>query len=186
MSVFQNIKKKYRNYFFRKATSKRNRQKQVINYYEAKKIGIIYDASKEEDYILIANLTKELQMEGKKVNTIGYIRQKKRPDYSFPRLIFGFFFKHDFTWDYKPKSNFIKDFLEKEYDILLDLSPEEIFLAKYIAGLSRAKYKVGIFSKDYLRTYDLMIEVDDSCSLKQCIGHSLHYLKNINIQKTYA
>jgi len=184
--VFKNIKKKYRNYFFRKATRKLIRQKKVVNYYEAKNIGIIYDASQEENYMLISNLTKELQLSGKRVNTLGYIRQKKRPHYSFPRLIFGFFFRRDFTWNYKPKSIFVKDFLETEFDILIDISPEEIFFTKYVSGLSRAKYKVGIFSANYFNIYDLMIEVDDSCSLEECIGHSLHYLKNLNIQKTYA
>jgi len=183
VSVFNKIKKKYRNYFFRKEIGKINRKKKVINYIEAKDIGIIYDASSEENYLLIANLTRELQKDGKKVNTLGYIRQKKRPQYSFPRLILGFFSMQDFTWNYKSRSNFINEFLERNFDILLDLSPADIFFAKYIAGLTKATYKAGIYDREYFHIYDLLIDVNESCSLEERIEHSLHYLKTINSQK---
>ncbi len=186
MSAIKKIKEKYRKFFFRRELKKITRHKKVINYFDAKNIGIIYDASIEENYLLITSFTKELQQEGKKVNTLGYIRQKKKPEYSFPKLIFGFFSSEDFKWNYKYKSNYVKEFVESEFDILIDFSPDDIFLAKYVAGLSKACYKVGTYSEDYYNIYDLLIEVSKSCTLEELMEHSVHYLKTINSQKTYA
>jgi len=186
VSFITNLKEKYRNYFLRKETKKITRQKKVVNYFDAKSIGIIYDASKEENYLFITGFTKDLQQDGKKVSTLGFVRQKKKPEYSFPKLIFGFFSAGDFGWNYKYQSNFIKDFVDSDFDILLDFSTEDIFFTKYIAGLSKARYKVGAFSYDYYKIYDLLINVSKSCSLEELMEHSLHYLKTINSQKTYA
>lgn len=188
MSVLKNIKEKYRNYFFRKRAGKVKRHKKVISYFEANYVGVLYDASVEENYNLTVRFTKDLQQDGKKVETLGYIRQKKkdRPEYSFPKVIFGFFSGDDFKWDYKINSNCIESFVNNEFDVLIDLSPNDAFPTKYIAGLSKAKYKVGLYSEKYLQTYDLLINVSESCSMEELAEHSIHYLKTINSKKTYA
>jgi len=184
VSVFQKIKKIYRNYFFKKRLKKVARQKKVINYFDAKNIGLLYDASIEENYLQITDLTRQLQKDGKKVISLGFVRQKKRPDYCFPKLIFGFFSARDFTWNYKPKINFVDTFINKEMDIIIDFSPDDIFHTKFISGLSKATYKIGIYSKEYYHLYDLLIDVNyQTSSLEEIIEHTMHYLKTINTIK---
>jgi len=186
VSVFKKIIKKYRNYFFKKKRKNISRQKKVINYYDAKNIGMIYDASYEDNYNAITEITRRLQLDNKKVYSLGFVSQKKKPEYCFPKLIFGFFTSRDFTWNLEAKSNFINEFIQTEFDVLIDLSPSDIFHTKYVAGLSKAKYKVGIYSKEYFHIYDLLLDVNENISLEELIDHSLHYLKTINNQKEYA
>ena len=186
MSALKKIIKKYRDYFFKKKRRNISRQKKVINYYDAKNIGLIYDASYEENYLLITEITRILQLDDKKVCSLGFVRQKKTPEHCFPKLIFGFFSSQDFTWNLEAKSNFVNEYIKTEFDILIDLSPSDIFHTKYVTGLSKAKYKVGIYSKEYFYIYDLLLDVNENISLEALIEHSLHYLKTINNQKEYA
>ena len=186
MSAFKKIIKKYRNYFFKKKTGNIIRQKRVVNYHDAKNIGLIYDASHEENYMAITEITRRLQFDNKTVYSLGFFRQKKKPEYCFPKLIFGFFSSRDFTWSFEVKSNFAHEFIQTEFDILIDLSPSGIFHTKYVAALSKAKYKVGIYSKEYFFIYDLLLDVNENIPLEKVIDHSLHYLKTINNQKAYA
>ncbi len=180
------IKKKYRDFFIKKELEKVVRRKKVMNYYDSRNIGIIYDASIEDNYLFINNLIKQLQQDGKKVDTLGFIRQKNKHSYSFPRLMFGFFSPDDYAWNFKIKTNDLKVFVQTEFDILIDLSPSDNFYTKYAAGLSKALYKTGAYNTEYYNIYDLLIDVGDNCSIEQLAEHFFYYLKTLKNEKTYA
>ncbi len=173
----KSIKRIIRDYFFKKQLKKVNRNKKVINYSDADTIGILYDASKEDDYSYITLLVRELQKDSKKVKTVGYIRQKEMPSYGYPKLTFEFCDKKEFSLSFKPKKMIIKDFIEYPFDILIDLSPKDIYEFKYISGLSRAKLKVGKYGEKWNGYYDLLLKVGQNCSNEEFMKHCLHYLK---------
>ena len=132
------------------------------------------------------DLVKKLQLDGKEVDTLGFVRQRKKPYYSFSKTIFGFFFKSDFKWNYKSKSFSVNNFINTEFDILMDLSPASgSFFYKLIAGKSKAKFKLGRYNSNYY-IYDLLIEVDDYKSSEELVGNYFHYLKTIKSRETYA
>jgi hypothetical protein len=171
------ISRKIKEYCFNKQRKKHNRKKSIVNYYDAVSIGILYDASKEVDYIYITQLVKELQKDQKKVKTIGFIRQKKMPAYGFPKLTFEFCNKKDFSWNFKPKHQVIKEFMEYPFDIIIDLSPTDVFQIKYVAGLSKASLIVGPYDEKWNKFYDILIKVKPGCSIEEFVQHCYHYLK---------
>lgn len=70
----------------------------------------------------------------------------------------------------------VKDFIEKEFDLLIDLSLHDNFTLKYISGLSKALCRVGKFSETNAEYYDLMIDLKPSMTTDDYIGHVQHYL----------
>jgi hypothetical protein len=112
--------------------------------------------------------------------TLGYITGKTMPEYSFPKLTFEFCNKTHFAWNHQPTSPTINSFISKEYDVLIDLTPSEFFHVKYLVSQSPAHFKVGRYAEKYVDLYDMMIQVDDQCSLQETINHTIHYLKMIN------
>ncbi|MBS4014626.1 MAG: hypothetical protein KGZ97_12870 [Bacteroidetes bacterium] len=171
------ISRKIKEFCFNRQRKKIIRNKTIVNYYDAVSIGIIYDASKEQDYVFITQAVKELQKDQKKVKTLGFIRQKKMPAYGFPKLTFEFCTKKDFSWNFKPKKQEIKEFIEYPFDILIDLTARDIYQFKYIVGLSKSNFIVGPFDEKWNKFYDLMIKVNDDCSIEEFLKHCYHYLK---------
>lgn len=171
------IGRKIKDYCFKKQRQKVKRTRKVVNYHDAVSIAILYDASKEADYKYIANVVKNLQNEHKKVKTIGFIRQKKMPSYGFPKLTFEFCNKREFKWNFKPRQLVIKEFIEYPFDILIDLSPPDIYQFKYISGLSKASLIVGFYNEKWNEYYDLLIKVEPDCTIEGFMQHCIHYLK---------
>ena len=95
-----------------------------------------------------------------------------------PMLQFDFFFLKDLNWYYKPQNYIIKNFLEKDYDILINLCTSNCVPVKYLAGGSKAKFKVGKYEQD-LSIYDMMIDVKKD-TLSALITEVKHYLNLIN------
>jgi hypothetical protein len=183
VNIIEKIKYLIGNYFLRKEIQRRHRNKRIINIAEAKNIGILYELSNEENYVIISNFVKYLQDKQKIVKALGYVPLKIVPHYCFPKLSFDFFTQKDLNWYYKPVNQRVNDFINCEFDILIDLSTEKKFPLEYVATLSSAKFKAG--RKDHTKAddeqlYDLMIDIEQHKTMLTFIKHINHYLSIIN------
>ena len=79
----------------------------------------------------------------------------------------------DFSWNGAIKTNEIKEFLEKPFDMLIDFTNNTEVYNNYLVAKSKAKFKVGYAQNDE-RLYDLMIEANSS---KLFIAELIKYLK---------
>ena len=169
------------NYFLQKDLAKRKRKITVCNIEKANSIGILYKVENEKNYQGIKDYVKWLKEEGvKQVLALGYVEQKELPSYLQHQLSFDFFSSQDLNWYMKPTGNTIANFVTTDYDILIDLSHEECFPVKYALGKSRAKFKVGKYSKKKEPLYDMMIDVKEVKSLRFLVEQITHYLTIIN------
>lgn len=180
MGLFEKIQKAVRTFFFGRELKKVIRTKRVVGFEAARKIGILYDCSQEDHYREVVRLVKRLEQEGKTVHALGFVRQNKMPEYTMAQLNLSFCHSSDFSWRLKLKSPQLQNFIRTGFDLLIDLSPEDLILMKYIMGLSVATFKAGPYHEDYVEVYDLMISEKPLASLKELIEHMLHYLKIIN------
>ena len=180
MGIFEKLIKSIRLFFFQRELKKVTRKKKVVGFDAAKKIGILFDCSQKEHYLEVVSLIKELENQGKTVHALGFVRQKQLPEYTMARLNLSFCHHSDFSWFLKMKSPQLQNFSRSGFDLLIDLSPDDLFLMKLVAGISDATYKAGPFHDDYVDVYDLMIREKETASLKELIEHMLHYLKIIN------
>lgn len=180
MSILKNIREAYRRFFIRRELEKNIRHRRLLNFDQAQSFGIIYNATQEENYTLLTLLVKDLQQQQKKVKTLGFVEQKKMPAYCFPKLTFEFCNKKSFQWNYAPDADNVVNFISEPYDVLIDLTCCDLFFTKYLAAISGARFKLGVYDDRYVDVFDMMIQVDDKCKLKDLAENTLHYLKMIN------
>jgi hypothetical protein len=74
----------------------------------------------------------------------------------------------------------VKDFIARDFDLLIDLSLQDSLPLRYIAGLSMSLCRVGRFSEKNTDYYDFMIDIPQAATLKEYIRQITHYLTLIN------
>jgi len=178
IQFLENIKQKVGDYVFKRDLKYNDRTREVHNLHTAKSIGILYDATDLKDMMLVSEFANELFKTKKDVKALGFVNRNELTHHHMPMLQFDFFFLKDLNWYYKPQNYIIKNFLEKDYDILINLCTSNCVPVKYLAGGSKAKFKVGKYEED-LSIYDMMIDVKKD-TLSALVTEVKHYLNLIN------
>ena len=170
------------NYFLKKEMLplERKRKRVVYNLDDAHKIGVVYDATNRQTYEMTRNFVLYLKDRQKHVVSLGFINSKNPNQLLKPLLEFRYFNKKDLNWYFKPKGVEVQNFLDEDYDILIDLCIDKCFPVRYICGLSKAKFKVGTTGENSALFYDLMIDIDKKKTLENYITQVKHYLGIIN------
>ena len=116
----------------------------------------------------------------KRVKAIGFFNTKDTPAVAYSKLEYDFFSLKDLSWNYTPNNIYVKNFIDDQFDILVDLNLNDSFPLKYISTLSKAKFKVGKNSKWNSSIFDLLLEVESSKDLKYFLRNLDTYLFIIN------
>ena len=179
MSIFNTIKQAIVNIYIKLELKDNTRERGPIrfNFNEIKTVGILFDATNPEDFELVKRYVVYLRQHRKKVKVIGYFSTKNIPDMTFSKLEYDFFSTKQLNWFGKPTSMIIQNFINEKYDVLLDLNINDHFSLKYISALSKADFKVGKFSTLGVEIYDMMIDSDNTKTLK-------YFLKQVDIYIT--
>ena len=104
------------------------------------------------------------------------------PHYCIPKLSYDYYSSKDINWFEKPSNKFIDDFINKEFDILIDFNLNNNLSSTYIVGVSKAKFKLGVFDENKTDIYDFMIKLEDSTNLNEFIKQLIHYLTILKIK----
>lgn len=180
MSIITNIRNKVGRILLKREHHKLSRQKKICNIADAGKIGVVYFLPDEETYSKVSAFVKKLQNAGKPVKALGFVENKRLTGFFMPKLSYDFLYPSGLNWNYKPISEQAKDFMDTEYDILIDLNTKDILPLLYITGLSKAKFKAGLQSSERAGYLDLMISLAEKDDLDELIKQIEHYLSMIN------
>jgi hypothetical protein len=180
LSIFTNIRKSAGRFFLRREAGRVSRNRKIMNLDEAGNIGILYFLPDEPAYRKISAYVKKLQDNGKTVKALGYVESKHLTGQFLPKLSYDFFYPSNLSWNYRPISTAVREFIACEFDILIDLSTENSLPLLFITGLSRAKFKVGM-QRDASAAYlDMMISLQEKDGLEELITQIDHYITIIN------
>jgi len=174
--MFDKIRRKIGKYYYKKERLKSDPAHGMVNLPAAKKVGILYTLEDIPDYDKVSEFVTQLQQDHKEVKALGFVKSKNLIQRFLPKLSYDFFSVKDVTWFYQPVHKTVKDFIDKEFDLLIDLSLSDSFPLKYIAGLSRSVCRVGKFSEDNISYYDLMIDLKPAVTLDEYLLQIKHYL----------
>jgi len=180
LGIIAKIKLYFLNRSIRKEQKQLRRQRKISNLEQAKSIGVVYNASTENDYSRAAGLIRHLQAQGKMVKSLGFVSYKDLPHYLPAKLSFDYITLKDLNWYNKPNSKFIDDFKNYEFDILIDLNLSGNDSLRYVVTLSRAKFKIGLFNEEQKEIYDFMLEGIPQGKVSLYIKELLHYLEIFN------
>jgi len=179
MTFLEDFKHKIGKWVFQRDLRTNKRLKEVSNLEKAKSIGILYDATNQEQIIKIEPFVKYFFELRKDVKRLGYVNKKRLDNCHIPKLNYDFFYQKDLNWYYKQQNYIIDNFIKKEYDILINLSDSSCIPIKYLVASSVARFKIGRFEEGY-EIYDLMIKLENEKGKERLMEEIKHYLNLIN------
>lgn len=171
MSLVNIIKTKYLNNYLKSHKILRN--KEIVSLDGAKTIGIISEITDEDSYKHIFSLFTKLQNLQKTVWLMCYVDQKEVPYYCLQQLTADYFSKKNLNWFGKPDFVQMKDFLLRDFDVLIDLNQNSFSSITFMLAQTHAKFIVGSVP-EHQPFYDLYIKSDER-------SDKLELLKNIHI-----
>lgn len=174
--MFTKLKKIGGEYILNKEFKKNHRSKFFQNINDIKSIAILFNINNEEEYKNILKIAKTFRAEKKTVYIVSFVNEKVIPNYITPTINFDVITLKNLNFFNIPKNNFINDFINNEYDLLIDLSNDNNFIFKYLIALSKAKLKIGDFSEEKKFYLDLMIKNTDKKDVKLFVENIKHYL----------
>jgi hypothetical protein len=182
MGIFKNIKLSIANRTLKKEilSSGRISAPNKFNFDKIKTVGIIFDATNAEDYEIVKRYVVYLREHLKKVKVIGFFSTKEIPALTYSKLEYDFFSAKELNWLGKPSSAVIQNFINEEYDLLIDLNIRDHFPLKYISALSKATFKVGKFDENEAGIYDMMIDADNTKTVKYFLRQIDTYITMLN------
>jgi hypothetical protein len=151
-----------------------------FSFYETRTVGILFDASNPEDYELVKRYVVYLREHAKKVKVLGYFSTKQIPALTYSKLEYDFFSSKETNWYGKPTTHIIDNFIEQDFDLLMDLNIHDHFPLKYISAVSKAKFKVGKYKEEDEAIYDMMIDADNTQTLKYFLRQVDTYISMMN------
>lgn len=182
MAVAKNIRNKAGKYFLGKELQNHSRNHEFVGFEKSKSVGLLFDATNAEDLELVKRYVKYLKDFKKKVKAIGFFNVREVPEMVYSKLEFDYFTKKELNWYFKPQPAFVDQFIDEEFDILIDLNFKSSFSLKYISLLSKAKFKVGKFTEEH-NEFDFMIEIPEDKGLKYFLRNFDIYIAQINTTK---
>jgi len=179
VNTFSKIQLVVGNYVLKNKLKQLRRIIKVHNLKTAKRIGIVFNATKQNDYRHISGFVKDVQDRGIEVKVLGFVNDKDVPNEYLFKKNFSYFLKKSLTWYRKPVNPEVEKFLKEKFDIVIDFSLENDYLFTYIMALSPSRFKVGKF-KESNNHYDLMIRINKEKDVKYFVEQARHYLEVIN------
>jgi len=179
VDIFRKPKEKIADWLLRKKQQKINREKTVHNFDTASRVGVIFSLEEEDAFDRTNQFLNFLAGQKIKVYALGYIPFKEIPPKVAPNSKINLFTRKDLNWYYMPIHSIVQQFIEQDFDILIDLSSHRLLPLKFVNNLSRAKFKVGKESNNG-RAYDLMIRIGEEQNLQYLIDQIKYYVTRIN------
>ena len=179
MHFIEDIKQNIGQWVFQQELKTNKRLKSVCNLNDSKSIGILYDATSEDQIKEIQPFVAYFFDLKKDVKALGYVNARELSYCHTPKLQYDFFYQKDLNWYYKPQNYIINNFVKKEYDILINLCDSSIIPIKYLVASSIAHFKIGKHEEGY-EIYDLMISLKDDKSIEKLMNEIKHYINLIN------
>ena len=155
------------------------RVKRVSNINQAATVGILYSFRDRDEFELIRKYVSYLREMKKKVKCLVYYDTKEEPNVSYSKIDFDFVGKKSHAPTGVPTDHLITNFIEEEFDILIDVNFTSALVLTYTTAISRAHFKVGR-TDQYQDDYDLLLATTKDKGVKAFLRETDTYLQMIN------
>jgi len=180
LKLIQDIREKFAKSSLLKLVHEMSRQQKQMNLESARTVALLYYLPDEATYHIAETILSKLMKMNLKVRVVCYTDLKISPHYFIPKISQDIITAKDVNLLYQPQKPFVKEFIDTEYDILIDLSLNNYSPLLYCAALSKAGLKVGRFQEDHELYYDLMIHAAQDETIDSFAEQVIHYLSRIN------
>ncbi len=156
MNIFEKINRLIFNRRAKSFLQNFPREKRFVNYDNAKTILLLFESDYSEKNPRIRRIIRSMANDGKKVMAWGFVDKKEITTAILP----DFRILHHKDTDFlgKPTATFMHELEELHFDLLLDLTLNEVVPLQYISLYSNVFCKAGI-KKNNLRMYDFIVDI---------------------------
>jgi len=183
MGFFTETRLHFGNSILLKKASKLVRKPYYRNFSGIRNIGIVWDASKTNQFASLSKFRQKMSERNIDVNILGYYSGKELPDEYTAIRYLTCFRKKEVNLFYIPESPEVNKFVNKSFSILIDINFDKLFPLTCIAVLSRAAFKVGLLDQENdVHTFDLMMELKKPVNVDDYLTHVINYLEMINAE----
>jgi len=181
MELLGEFRQKVGIYILERKGSRSKRKVQYSNIESIKKIGIVWDASNNEEFSSLTKFHYKMNEKNVKVKILGYYAGKDLPNNLTAIKFFSCIRKPELDFFYKPVSSVeAATFIKTRFDVLIDINFDRKFPLYYVSTLSTANFKVGLWdSKTSNSIFDLMIEMKRPFRIDNYLDQVMHYLEMI-------
>jgi hypothetical protein len=172
--IFSSIREKIANRVLESKFESNNRERVIINFEEAKNVGLLFSTTNPEDYNHIKAFISFLNENNVQVTPLVYVETKKVPEYYYLNKNLTILTKKEINWLHLPKDYVIHKFIRTPFHMLIDLSTSFNLPLYYIICLSSARFKIGrlVENRDH---FDLMLDTREKNSVEHLIEQIKHY-----------
>lgn len=170
---------KIKKYFLRKRINakKPDKIRKICALEHAESVGVLCEITDEDSYKAIFKIFTQLQQNGRIVHLIGYIDEKYVPFYCLQQLSADYFCQKQLTWCGEPNMIQVQDFINRDFDILLDFNYRYHAPIEDILSTAHAKFIIGS-CPGYKDIYDLFIQTE-SGNYSQFLGSAFTYTQKL-------
>jgi len=180
LKAIQHIREKFANSSLLQLLNTQKRIQKQINLESARTVALLYYLPDEATYKTVDTILGKLHELNLKVRVVCYTDLKIIPHFFIPKITQDIITAKDVNGKYQPQKPFVKEFINTEYDLLIDLSLGNHLPLLYCAALSKSGIKVGRFQEDHELFYDRMIHAGPDETIDSFAGQVIHYLSRIN------
>jgi len=157
------------------------RNPQYINLFHIRTIGIVWDASRPEDFSILTRFHQLMAEQNKDVRILGFYPGKELPDRYTAIRYFNCMKRDEVNFFYCPVIPDAESFINTKFDLLIDINFSNHFPLLYASCLSQAVLKVGLAGEEPESShFDLMISMTGPVSMEKYLEQVLYYLEMIN------
>ncbi|MES2627815.1 MAG: hypothetical protein V4616_02490 [Bacteroidota bacterium] len=153
----------------------------AMNFLKAKNVAFLVNVTEKQHYLEYRKLINELESRNKSAAhmALGWYKGKKVPEFVKASDKLQLMNRTDYNLIFRPKKKSvpIQRFLGGEYDLLIDLTKNEVYPLRKVLSLARSSFKVGAFEAGNEPFYDFMIKYR---STKDYTAQLVHYLSLLN------
>ena len=170
---------KIKNYILHKHLrgNKPDKIREVCSLEGAATIGMLCEITDEDSYKAIFKIFTQLQQNGKVVHLIGYIDEKYVPFYCLQQLSADYFCQKQLTWCGEPNMVQVQDFIQRDFDILLDFNYRYHAPIEAILSTAASKFIIGSCA-DYQDLYDLTLQTENG-NYNQFLSSAFTYTQKL-------
>ncbi len=173
MKLFRNLRLRWHEYMLKQRMKQQTAARSSIRFEQAKRVGILFDATNLDNQVFVENYVQLLRKSGKQVSLLAFVDDSHEHN----NLPFKYYNRKDLSWYEHPNSSDVNQFIETPFDVLLSLHIHSVKSLEYISALSHALLRVGKYDDKKIHCYDLMIDNAENTNLQHFIQQVDKHLK---------
>jgi hypothetical protein len=174
------LSRKILKYLIRNHQKKIRRNTSGVSFKNAVRIAILSESQTIDTSQYIIDFISDIRKYSKDISTLEYLNNSIKLSVKSWKQTQFYLHNKNLNFLNLPKREPLKEFLEKEYDIIINLSITNNIYLHYLATITNAKLKIGPYNKEFESCYDFMIHVDDDTDIHSFVSAVDTYLKMIN------